>query len=71
MTNSKEREFNVSLSFLPEGKYSMEIFRDNEETVTNAEAYTREILTVDSSKNIQIKMYRSGGWTAKLTKILE
>ncbi|QGY48022.1 hypothetical protein GM418_02045 [Maribellus comscasis] len=66
MNNSHERELEVSLDFLPEGKYSMISFSDSEKTKENAEIAEKKKSTVDGSNTIKIKMIPGGGFAAWL-----
>ena len=67
MTNEKARTTEVDLSFLPEGSYTAEIYRDNDRTDTDATAYTCEKRTVGRGDRLAIRMAPEGGFVIRLT----
>lgn len=68
MNDWKTRDLEIDLSFLPDGNYKMEIFRDGINADRNAADYKKEIKTLPDNKKIKIKMYPGGGYTAKISK---
>ena len=69
MTNWTQRDLNLSLNFLPQGKqYTMEIFRDGANADTEATDYKKEIITVTAASSVTIAMAPGGGWTARLVE---
>jgi alpha-glucosidase len=68
MTNWDARDAVVDLSFLGEGRYTAEIFRDGANANRNGNDYVREIIEVTSADRLPIKMYKGGGWTARIYK---
>ena len=68
MTDWSGREFELDLSFLGEGNYTMEIFKDGVNASRFAEDYQRETTFVNREANPRIKLAPGGGWTAILSK---
>lgn len=68
MNNWKTRELEIDLSFLPNGEYQMEIFRDGINADRNAADYKKEKQLLPNNKKIKIKMYPGGGYIAKISK---
>ena len=63
MTNSNSREFKLSMSFLDEGVFEIEIFKDGPNANTNAQDYILEKKGITRDDTILIKMAKGGGWT--------
>ena len=59
MTNWEERNINLDLSFLPEGRWNAEIFRDGINANKDGTDFKREVIQVSS--NDQLKAHLSGG----------
>lgn len=68
LTNWDQRELDLDLSFLGEGEFKAEIFRDGINANRAARDYKREIITLPSDKQIKIKMASGGGWVARVYK---
>jgi len=68
MTDWTPRNFNVELSFLGEGNYSMEVMKDGINASRHAQDYKREMSDVDKNAKVQINMAPGGGWAAIFTK---
>ncbi len=66
MNNSDERESDISLDFLPFGKYRMTSFSDSEKTKENAEIAEKKELQIKSGDSIKLKMVSGGGFAAWL-----
>ena len=71
MNNSDERELEVPLDFLPQGKYKMTSYSDTEKTKENAEIAEKELKTVDKTDVLKIKMVPGGGFAAWLEPVSE
>lgn len=69
MTDWNAMDYTLDLSFLPEGKYSVEIFRDGKNADRAACDYAREKSTISNPKSIAIHMAPGGGWIAKFIKL--
>ncbi|MCU4157273.1 glycoside hydrolase family 97 protein [Carboxylicivirga sp. A043] len=68
MTNWDKRELQLDLSFLSEGKYQMQIFKDGINAERNAEDYKIEQKETNSDNQIVIDLASGGGWTAIIKK---
>lgn len=68
LTDWTPRELAIDLSFLGEGKYNAEIFRDGVNASKNAADYKREKISVDASTPIKVKLAPGGGFAIKITK---
>lgn len=66
MTNWTPRELEIDLSFLGEGNYQMEVFRDGANAAKVGRDYKRELLPVPDNRKIKIRMAPGGGWTARI-----
>lgn len=69
MTDWNEMDYTLDLSFLPEGKYSVEVFRDGKNADRAACDYARDRSTLSNPKSIAIHMAPGGGWIAKFIKL--
>ena len=68
MTDATARDFSLSLEFLDEGTYTMEVMKDGQNANRHAEDYKLESLEVDKNRPVPIDMVRGGGWVAKISK---
>lgn len=68
MTDWTARELTLDLSFLPEGKYTMQVWKDGPNADRNAKDFTMETVTVDKNTKITVKMVKGGGYVARLFK---
>lgn len=66
ITNWDEREITLDLSFLPQGEYEAEVFKDGINADREGTDYKREIMKVDANKKMKIKMAPGGGWAARI-----
>ena len=64
MTNSFERELEIKLDFLPDGKFKMTSFSDTEKTKENAEIAEQKETQVKKGDSVIIKMVPGGGFAA-------
>lgn len=67
MTDWNPVEFQIDFSFLPEGKFEMEIMRDGVNADRFAEDYKKELLDIDKNTRLPINLASGGGWTAIIT----
>lgn len=67
LNDENERSLELDLSFLPVGKFKMEIFKDGKNATHWAEDYSTETKVVDKSSKLKIKLAPGGGYTAHLT----
>ncbi len=68
MTDWSAREINISLSFLENGNYSMDLWQDGINADRNANDYKKSQETVDRSRSLSIHLAPGGGWVARLVK---
>lgn len=64
MTNWDGRDLEVDFSFLPEGQFEAEIFRDGINAYREATDYVRDVVRVDRNTKMDIHMASGGGWAA-------
>ncbi|WP_207495822.1 glycoside hydrolase family 97 protein [Aridibaculum aurantiacum] len=69
MTNWNERDLTIDLSFLDDGVYEAEIFKDGINADRDATDYKREVLRVSKKDKLQPKLMAGGGWAAIFQKI--
>lgn len=70
LTNWTEREKTIDFSFLGDGKYEAEVFRDGINSDVEATDYRKEIISLSSKDRLTFKMFPGGGWTARIYKVL-
>jgi alpha-glucosidase len=68
MSNWTPRDINLDFSFLPEGNYEAEIFKDGINADRDATDYKREIVLVSKNTKQTIKLFPGGGWAARIYK---
>ena len=68
MTNWDARDITLDFSFLPEGKYTAEVFKDGVNADRNATDYKKETITISSGDKINIHLAPGGGWAARISK---
>jgi alpha-glucosidase len=66
MTNWDAREVDIDLSFLPDGKYSMEAYQDGVNADRNGSDYRQVKTRVDKTTKLQLKLAPGGGWAARI-----
>ncbi len=64
MTNNEARKFEIDLSFLNEGKYQMQVFRDGPNAHRYASDYRTIIRTVMKQDRLNLELAPGGGWVA-------
>lgn len=69
ITNNDARTVNISLSFLPAGKYTAEIYSDAADANENADHLIKEIKTVDNNTILKIVLAPGGGNVIILNKL--
>ncbi|HEX2975293.1 MAG TPA: glycoside hydrolase family 97 protein, partial [Bacteroidales bacterium] len=68
MTDWTARSINIDLSFIPEGKYEMEIFQDG----INADRYAsdyKHYKMIKVGKTIKVQLAPGGGWAARIVPV--
>ena len=68
MTDWSSRELVLDLSFLPEGSYQVEIYRDGANAYRIARDYKKEIIDLPSDRKLTVNMAPGGGFAAKIVK---
>ena len=68
MTDWTPRDLEISMDFLPEGTYVMEVFKDGINADRAACDYAKEELTVTNASKVKLHMAPGGGWVAKVAK---
>jgi alpha-glucosidase len=69
MTNWNPRELTLDFSFLGNGTYEAEIFKDGINADRDARDYKKELIKISSGDKIKINLMNGGGWAARLTKV--
>jgi len=69
MTDFTARAFDVSLSFLEDGNYSVTVFKDGINVDRRAEDYATETFEVDNKSILKLKIAAGGGYVCKITKL--
>ncbi|MDH6310445.1 alpha-glucosidase [Dysgonomonas sp. PFB1-18] len=68
MTNWDSRKMELDLSFLGEGSFKGEVFKDGVNANKVARDYKREVITIPSDKKLPISMASGGGYVIKITR---
>lgn len=68
LTDWKARDMEVDLSFLGEGEFNAEIFKDGINADRVGKDYKREVIKVSSDKKLKLHTAPGGGFVVKITK---
>jgi alpha-glucosidase len=68
LTNWTPRDLEVSLSFLGDGPYQADIYRDGPNADRVGVDYRREKRSVTSTERLRIHLAPGGGWTARIVR---
>ncbi len=68
MTDWNAREMTLDLSFLPEGDYKVELYRDGVNADRAACDYRKEVIELPSDRLLKITLAPGGGFVAKITR---
>jgi len=68
LTNWNPRQLKINLSFLGEGNWEAEIFKDGINANNIASDYQKEIIDIPSDKNLTISMAAGGGYAMRIYK---
>ena len=68
MTDWSSRELVLDLTFLPEGEYDVEIYRDGANAYRIARDYRKEVKQLPSDRKLTINMAPGGGCALKIHK---
>lgn len=66
LTNWQPREMELDLSFLGDGDYKLELFKDGINADRAACDYKKEVIQVPANRKLKIKMAPGGGYAAKI-----
>jgi alpha-glucosidase len=66
MTNWNARDVTIDFSFLDDGNYEAEIFKDGINADRDATDYKREVITVTRNTRQTVSLSNGGGWTARI-----
>jgi len=69
MTDLAPRSFDIPLTFLDEGQYSVTIFRDGINADRRAEDYASETFTVNNKSILTLKLASGGGSVCRIQKL--
>lgn len=69
MTDWTPRELTLDLGFLPEGRYSMQVWKDGINADRNAKDFAMETIAVDKTTKITMKLTKGGGYVARITRL--
>lgn len=66
MTNWDARSITLDCSFLPEGNFEAEVFKDGLNADRDATDYKKEIIRIKRGDKINIQLSKGGGWAARI-----
>lgn len=69
MTNWSPRELTIDFSFLGDGNYIAEVFRDGINADRDATDYKKEVVPIKKGDKLTVKLMNGGGWAARIEKI--
>lgn len=67
LTNWDQRDFEIDLSFLEAGNYTMDIFQDGINADRFGQDYKHQKSDINSGSKINIHMAPGGGWAARIS----
>ena len=68
MTNWDERTLTLDLSFVGEGAFAAEVYRDGANAHRVASDYVKEVIDIPADRNLKISMAPGGGCAMKIYK---
>lgn len=69
MTDWSARDITLDLSFLPEGEYTVTLYRDGINADRAARDYRKEVVCLPADRKIAVSMAPGGGFAARIVKI--
>ena len=66
MSNWTARDITIDFSFLPNGNYEAEIFKDGINADREATDYRREVIKLTNAQKLTIHLAPGGGWAARI-----
>lgn len=68
ITGWDARDIDIDLSFLGDGDWTMEVFRDGVNADRAARDFRHEVVDVSADRRVNVHMAPGGGWTARITR---
>ena len=68
LTGWDARDMDIDLSFLGEGHWTMEIFRDGINADRAARDFSHEVADVPADRHVKVHMAPGGGWVARISR---
>jgi len=68
MTDWEPRDFSLDMSFLEEGTWLAEIFRDGRNAGRNPQDYQRVVLDIEVGEPLAVHLAPGGGWVTRLDR---
>ena len=68
MTDWSKRTLSLDLSFLPEGEYVVELYKDGINADRAARDYRKEVVDLPADRKLEVKMMPGGGFAAKIIR---
>ncbi|NDV59240.1 glycoside hydrolase family 97 protein [Bacteroides sp. 519] len=68
LTNWDARTLQLDLSFLGEGNWQAEVFKDGKNANRIASDYKKEMISIPANRQLTIEMKQGGGYVMKITK---
>jgi alpha-glucosidase len=68
LTDWTARELQLDFSFLPNGKYELEEYRDGVNADRSGNDYQRRTSVVDNKSRLSIKLASGGGWAGRIIR---
>jgi alpha-glucosidase len=69
MTDGTGREFQIDMSFLPEGEFEAMIFKDGKNAHRYGSDYEKEVIPIINRDTLNIELDSGGGWAARIYPI--
>ena len=69
LNNWDSRDLELSLDFLPEGEWTMDVFRDGVNAHRAGRDYKHQSVTVQGGGSVNVHLAPGGGWVARITRV--
>lgn len=69
MSNWTARDITIDLSFLGDGKFEAEVFKDGINADKEATDYKKEVRKISSADKLIIHLLGGGGWAARIYRV--
>ena len=66
MTDWTARELEIDFSFLPAGKFQMDIYQDGPNANKHASDYQKVVIRITRATKLKVKLAEGGGWVARI-----